>query len=156
MVRPLNAAVLGKAVLTLALGALVGAVGTVMHRAGPPWGAIGCLVLVVTAAVTARAWAGWPAWIGYLGGLFLAVQAMAQTGPGGDLLVPSGSAIGWVWVLGSLGLALVTGLLPGRLFDDRPRGHRPGPGAPAAITSFPPAATPFEPSAPPPGPGDIR
>ena len=136
-VRPLTAAVLGKAAATLVLGVVVGAVGTVMHRWHEPWGVVICLALVVMASVTARAWAGWPAWVAYAGGVFFAVQAMAQTGPGGDVLVPSGQLIGWVWVIGSIGLALATGLLPARLFRDGSRGSRPdahpsvpGPGEP--------------------------
>ena len=138
--QPLTLATLGKAVLTLACGVLVGAVGTVMHRASPPWGLLGTLVLALTASVTARAWAGWVTWVGYLGGLFFAVQAMAQTGPGGDLLVPAGEAIGWVWVVGSLALALGVGLLPGRLFTD---GHASPVGP--AVPAEPPAA-PDEPA----------
>ncbi len=118
--QPLTAATLGKAVLTLAGGVLVGAVGTVMHRASPPWGLLAALALALTASATARAWAGWVTWVGYLGGLFFAVQAMAQTGPGGDVLVPAREAIGWVWVAGSLALALGVGLLPARLFTDGP------------------------------------
>ena len=137
--RPLTAAVLGKAVATLVLGLVAGAVGTVMHRWHEPWGVVACLALVVTAAVTSRAWAGWPAWVAYVGGVFFAVQAMSQTGPGGDVLIPSGQVIGWVWVIGSIGLALATGLLPARLFRDKPRGRRrampggaPTPGDPVA------------------------
>ncbi|HEY0117607.1 MAG TPA: hypothetical protein VGC04_02380 [Cellulomonas sp.] len=122
--RPLTAAVLGKAVATLVLGLVVGAVGTVMHRWHEPWGVVACLALVVAAAVTSRAWAGWPTWIAYAGGVFFAVQALSQTGPGGDVLIPSGQVIGWVWVIGSIGLALVIGLLPARLFRDKPRGRR--------------------------------
>lgn len=134
---PLTATVLGKAVATLVLGLVVGAVGTVMHRWHEPWGVVLCLVLVVSGSVTARAWSGWPTWVTYAGGVFFAVQAMSQTGPGGDVLVPSGQAIGWVWVVGSIGLALATGLLPARLFRDESRGRRPeqqavgaGPGEP--------------------------
>ena len=122
--RPLTAAVLGKAVATLVLGLVVGAVGTVMHRWHEPWGVVMCLALVVMAAVTSRAWGGWPTWIAYCGGVFFAVQAMSQTGPGGDVLIPSGELVGWVWVIGSIGLALLTGLLPARLFRDKPRGRR--------------------------------
>lgn len=138
-VQPLTAAVLGKAVLTLACGVLVGAVGTVMHRASPPWGLLGALALALTASVTARAWAGWVTWVGYLGGLFFAVQALAQTGPGGDLMVPAGEAIGWVWVVGSLVLALGVGLLPARLFTDGPAEPRrtAGPAAPEERPSKP-------------------
>jgi hypothetical protein len=120
VVRPLTAATLGKGATMLVVGALVGAVGTVMHRASPPWGLVGCFALVFAAAVTARAWAGWVTWIAYVGGQFFVVQLMAQSGPGGDVLVPAKSVIGWVWVLGSIVVALVVGFLPRRLFDERP------------------------------------
>ena len=111
----------GKAALTLVLGVVVGAVGTVVHRADAPWGLVGALALVACAAVTARAYGGWLAWGGYAAGLFVTVQALAGTGPGGDQLVPADGARGWVWVLGSAGLALAVTALPRRLFDDRPR-----------------------------------
>ena len=129
--RPLTAAVFAKAAVTLVLGLVVGAVGTVMHRWQMPWGVVLCLVLVIVAAVTSRAWAGWPTWLGYCGGVFFAVQAMAQQGPGGDVLVPSGSVIGWVWVIGSVAAALATGMLPRRWFRDAPRGD----GSPASEPS---------------------
>lgn len=130
--RPLTAAALGKAVATFVLGVLVGVVGTVQHRWHEPWGVVLCLVLVVVGSVTSRAWGGWPAWVTYAGGVFFAVQALSQTGPGGDVLVPSGEAVGWVWVLGSIGLALVTGALPPRLFRDRPRDAGTADAVPAA------------------------
>lgn len=146
--RPLTAAVLGKAVVTFVLGLAVGAVGTVMHRWHEPWGVLACLALVVSAVVTSRAWAGWPTWIAAVGGVFFAVQAMSQTGPGGDVLLPAGQAIGWVWVIGSIGLALVTGLLPARLFRDEPRGRR---GAPVPGPALPAAEEPSRPGAGEPG-----
>ncbi len=117
--QPLTAAALGRAVGALALGLLVGAVGTVVHRAYQPWGMVGALVLVLSAAVTARAWSGWVTWVAFTGGLFLAVQVLAQHGPGGDVLVPAGT-IGWVWVLGSIAVAVLVAVLPRRLFVDRP------------------------------------
>jgi len=119
-------AALGKMLATVAAGVLVGAVGTVMHRASPPWGLVGALALALAAAVTARAWAGLPTWLGYLAGLFATVQTMGQSGPGGDVLVPQGEAIGWVWVIGSLVLAVAVGALPRRWYDDRPLPLRGG------------------------------
>ena len=111
---------MGRAVGALVLGTVVGAVGTVVHRAYQPWGMVGALVLVLSAAVTARAWSGWVTWVAFLGGLFLAVQVLAQQGPGGDVLVPAGT-LGWVWAIGSLAVAAAVGLLPRRLFVDRSR-----------------------------------
>ena len=149
--------------MTLLLGVVVGVVGTVMHRWQMPWGVAICLVLVVAAAVTSRAWAGWPTWITYCGGVFFAVQALAQTGPGGDVLVPTGQVIGWVWVIGSIAAALLTGLLPGRLFRERPSDPSgPAADAPASApwplpdtstdaplhASWPPGASAGQPAAP--------
>ena len=138
--RPLTAAVLGKAVATLVLGLLVGVVGTVQHRGHEPWGIVLGLALVVAGSVTSRAWDGWPTWVTYAGGVFFAVQALSQTGPGGDVLIPAHEAVGWVWVIGSIGLALATGLLPSRLFRDRPRDG--GPATSAVPTAEQPAPLP--------------
>ncbi len=147
--QPLTAASLGKAVVTLVCGVLVGAVGTVMHRAALPWGLVGALALALVASLTARAWAGWVTWIGYLGGLFFSVQAMAQSGPGGDVMVPAGEPIGWVWVIGSLVLALATGVLPGRLFTD----HAVAPvRSSGPATSGPASSGPATPGSASPGP----
>ena len=135
--RPLTAAVAGKAVATLVLGLVVGIVGTVMHRWHEPWGVVLCLALVVAGSLTSRAWAGWPTWVTYAGGVFFAVQALSQTGPGGDVLIPSGQLIGWVWVLGSIGLSLATGLLPARLFRDAPPVAAPSEAPTAAVGAGP-------------------
>ena len=123
----LTAGAIGTAVATLVLGVVVGALGTVMHRSIPPWGLVICLALAFAAAITARAWGGLVALAGYAIGLFVAVQVLAQKGPGGDTLVPDGQAIGWWWVLGSIAVTIVAGVLPRALFDDRPRARRPRP-----------------------------
>jgi hypothetical protein len=123
-VQRLSAGAIGAAVLTLVLGVVVGTVGTVMHRSVPPWGVLVCLALAFAAALTSRAWAGMLALGGYALGLVVSVQLLVQRGPGGDVLVPDGQAIGWVWVLGSIAVTIVVALLPRRLFDDRPRAPR--------------------------------
>ncbi len=117
---------LGKAVLTLVLGVVVGVMGTVMHRSIRPWGLVLCLLLVLAAAVTARAFGGLVAWIGYLLGLAGTVLVLAQKGPGGDVLLPSGQKIGLVWLFGSIVVAIVGMLLPRAWFADVPR-PRPEP-----------------------------
>jgi len=131
----LSVASVGKAVLTLALGVVVGTMGTVMHRSVRPWGLVVCLLLVVAAAVTARAVGGGAGLIGYVLGLGATVLTLAQEGPGGDTLVPSGQAIGMVWLIGSVLLAVAVALLPRRWFSDAPRPARPT----RAVTDLPDA-----------------
>jgi hypothetical protein len=126
-VQRLTAGAIGMAVVTLVLGVVVGTLGTVMHRSIQPWGVVICLVLAFAAAITARAWGGLVALAGYAIGLFVSVQVLAQKGPGGDTLVPDGQAIGWVWVLGSIVVTILVGVLPRGLFDDRPRPRAAGP-----------------------------
>lgn len=133
MVRALT--VLSKGFVALVAGAVVGFVGTVMHRASPPWGLVGVLALVAASAVTARAWDRWVTWTAYTVGLSVTVLALTQYGPGGDVLVPDGKAIGWVWVLGSIGLAMGVALLPGRWFTDRRPRHAAG--SAAGFTAWP-------------------
>ncbi|WP_448631501.1 hypothetical protein [Cellulomonas soli] len=126
--KPLSVATLGKAAGAFVLGLLVGTLGTVMHRWSWPWGVILCLALVLVAGVTARAWGGGVPVIGYAGGLFLAVQVLAQRGPGGDVLVPAGDTYGWVWIGGAALAVATVALVPRRAFDDTPppRGARAG------------------------------
>ena len=101
-VQRLSAGAIGSAVAALLLGVLVGTLGTVMHRSIQPWGVVVCLTLAFVAAVTVRAWAGFVALAGYALGLVVTVLVLTQSGPGGDILVPDGQAIGWVWLLGSV------------------------------------------------------
>lgn len=114
-----------RALGALLLGAVVGAVGTVMHRSTRPWGVVVCLLLVLAAAVVVRAWGGWVASVGLLVGLFATVQVLSGRGPGGDVLVPADGAIGWVWAVGSLGVALAAALAPRAWFADVPLRRRP-------------------------------
>lgn len=108
-------------------GVVVGLLGTIAHRGHQPWGLVAALTLVVSAGVLVRAWRGWPALGGYVVALLVSVQALARTGPGGDVLIPAGAAIGWVWILGSAVLALLVAAVPRRLFDRNPL---PSPRAP--------------------------
>ena len=106
------------------LGVVVGVLGTIAHRGHQPWGLVVALALVVSTGMLARAWRGWSAWAGYLVGLTVVVQVLSRTGPGGDVLVPAGAAIGWVWIIGSAGLALLVAAVPPRVFDRAPRPSR--------------------------------
>ena len=116
---------IGKAVLTLVLGVVVGLMGTVMHRSIQPWGLVLSLLLVLAAAVTARAFGGLITWIGFALGLGTAILALSQTGPGGDVLVPAGQKIGLVWLVGAGIVAVVAMLLPRAWFSDTPLPARP-------------------------------
>jgi len=116
---------IGKAVVAFAAGVAVGVVGTTMHRSSPPWCAILALVLVLSGAFLLRAWGGLFVLLGYGLGVLVSVQVLAQTGPGGDVLVPSGDAVswgwlGWLWVLGSVVMVVVAALAPRRWFADVP------------------------------------
>ena len=127
----LSLASIGHAVLALVAGLVLGAFGTVMHRSVPPWGAVLGLALVLAVAVAMRAWRGLVALLGFGIGVLVSVQVLAQTGPGGDVLVPSGDRVGWewlgwLWVLGSIVAVIVAALLPRRWFVD---------GAPASSTA---------------------
>jgi len=113
------------------LGALVAALGTVAHRGHAPWGLVAALVLVLTAGVMCRAWNGWLGLGGYALGLLVVVPLLARTGPGGDVLVPAGERVSWIWLIGSAVATVLTALVPRRMFDVRPLPARAGaPGSP--------------------------
>lgn len=103
-----------------ALGALIALVGTVLHRSVPPLGMVLCLAAVLSSTVVVRAWAGLPPVIGYAAGWLAVVQAMSLTGPGGDVLVPAGDWLGYVWGLGGMVVIGVACFLPSRWFRDEP------------------------------------
>lgn len=137
---------IGKAVVAFAAGVAVGVVGTTMHRSSPPWCAILALVLVLSGGFLLRAWGGLVVLLGYGLGVLVSVQVLAQTGPGGDVLVPSGDAVswgwlGWLWVLGSVVMVVVAALAPRRWFADAPAAPVPTGGEPPA---WPPLAAPAD------------
>lgn len=111
---------LGRAVLALLLGAAVGVIGTVAHRAewaGLPTGLLMALGLTLSTAVLCRAWSGTATLLAAGAGWLVAVQVLAATGPGGDVLVPA-QAVGYVWTYGGLLLVGVTAFLPRTWFVD--------------------------------------
>ncbi|ROS23075.1 hypothetical protein [Cellulomonas sp. PhB150] len=124
--RHLSLSTVVKAVLALVLGLVLGAFGTVMHRSIPPWGVVLALALVLAVGVLVRAWSGLLALLGLAIGVLVSVQVLSQTGPGGDVLVPAAgpgvqwAGLGWVWVLGSIAVLVVAGVLPQRWFVDPP------------------------------------
>ena len=83
-------------------GGVAGAVGTVLHRAYQPWGVAACLLLVLASAVLARAWLGLVGLLAYGIGWIVVVQALSLKGPGGDVLIPAGQGIGYVWLVGGM------------------------------------------------------
>lgn len=113
-------AIVGKTAITLILGLLVGMFGTVMHRSMQPWGVVLALVLVLSTALLVRAWGAFLGLIAYGLGVVVSVQVLAQSGPGGDTLVPAHQAISWVWVAGSVVMVIVAALAPRLLFADPP------------------------------------
>lgn len=124
-VQPFTGRALVRATFALLLGALVGTVGTVAHRAIQPWGVVLALTLVGVVGLTVRAWSGYVALVAYAGGLFLLVQVLSQNGPGGDVLVPAGDAFGWVWIIGAAVVAGAVAFAPRRWFDDTPGTRAP-------------------------------
>jgi F0F1-type ATP synthase assembly protein I len=117
----------------LVLGALIGAVGTVVHRSTRPWGLVVALLAVAAAAVAVRAWSGWVAIIGLLIGLFAVVQVLASTGPGGDVMMPASDAYGWLWAGGAVLLPVLVAAAPRSWFAETPlrRSARTPDGTPA-------------------------
>ncbi|GAA2726994.1 DUF6113 family protein [Cellulomonas aerilata] len=110
----------GRWVGALALGVLIGTIGTVLHRSAPPWGMALCLAAVLSSTVLVRAWAGLPAVACYAVGWLVAVQVLSLSGPGGDVLVPAGDRLGYVWGLGGMVVVGVAVFLPTRWFRDAP------------------------------------
>ena len=114
----LSGRMLARSAAMVALGLLVGVVGTGVHRSQPPFGVGLALLAVLAAAVVARAWAGWLGVLGFGLGVVTTVGVLGSRGPGGDVLVAA-DAVGYTWYAGAL-LVMVAALLPGRWFSDRP------------------------------------
>jgi hypothetical protein len=119
-----GARVLARTLLAVVLGATVGVLGTVAHRAtwqDLPAGIALALAITLSSAVLSRAWAGVGTLLACGAGWVVAVQALALEGPGGDVLVPAQS-VGLVWTYGGMALFLVAAFLPRAWFaDDRDR-----------------------------------
>jgi len=111
--------VVWKVVLGAAAGVVAGALGTVAHGGHRPWGLVAALALVVSTATMARAWAGRQVLGGHVVGLAVTLVILARTGPGGDVLIPSGGGLGWVWLVGAVLMAALVAVAPGWLFADR-------------------------------------
>jgi hypothetical protein len=124
--RPRLGPVVVRVLLAVALGLVIGALGTAVHRYGDePWfpGLVLALALTTAAAVMCRAWAGYGALLAFGGGWVVAVQLMSLRGSGGDVLVPAGT-LGLVWTYVGLVLLAVAAFLPASWFRDVPLGGR--------------------------------
>ncbi|MFC8193094.1 hypothetical protein ACFUMH_15665 [Cellulomonas sp. NPDC057328] len=128
--QPLSTALLGRGAATFVLGLVVGVLGTLMHRAVRPWGLVLCVLLVLVAVLTARAWGGWVTYVGAVGGLFLSVTLLAGEGPGGDVLVPGTDLWGIGWLGGAAVAVVAVAVVPRRWVTDV-AGGPDGPDAPA-------------------------
>ena len=105
----------------LVIGAAVAAVGTSAHRAYSPWGAAAALALVLASSVLVRAWAGLGALVAYGAAWVAVVQVLSLNGPGGDVLIPAGQRVGYVWIIGGMVMIAVGAFAPRRWFSDTPR-----------------------------------
>lgn len=117
---PLTAALVARIAGAGVLGAVVGLVGTTIHRARPPWGLVLALLLVVAVAVLARAWVGWSGVLSAGLGIVTVVGLLGARGPGGDVLVAA-DWLGYAWYAGAV-LVLLAGAVPRRWLSDRPLG----------------------------------
>ncbi|WP_019134965.1 hypothetical protein [Cellulomonas massiliensis] len=132
---------IGRALVALLLGLVVGAAGTVAHRAVPPWGLVLGGALVLASVVTLRAWGGLRVVVPFVVGTFGAAFLLAGEGPGGDVLVPEGDGAWWVWIAAAAVATLVGCLLPRRWFrDEVGEPHDERPQALAAVDEGPGAA----------------
>ncbi|GEN79634.1 hypothetical protein [Actinotalea fermentans] len=114
---------------SVALGLVVGVVGTGVHRANDPWGLVLAYGTVLAAAVLTRAWGRARAMVAYTLALAAMVLAMGFVRPGGDVLITD-EGIGYAW-LAAPALVLVVAVLPARWFSDQPRVGRRDPEQPS-------------------------
>ncbi|MBE1874224.1 hypothetical protein [Myceligenerans pegani] len=120
--RPRLGPVIVRVLLAVALGLVIGALGTSVHRYGDEsWypGMALALAITVTAATMCRAWAGYGALLAFAGGWVVAVQLMSLRGSGGDVLVPAGT-LGLVWTYAGVVLLGVAAFLPASWFREVP------------------------------------
>ena len=113
---------IGRALLAVVLGLVMGVLGTAAHRTtwlDLPVGIILALALTLSTAVLCRAWSGLGGMLAAGGGWLVAVQVLSLSGPGGDVLVPA-EAVGMAWSYGGLAVFVVAAFLPRSWFTDPP------------------------------------
>ena len=116
----LTGRVLARCAGAVLVGALVGLVGTGIHRSAQPFGLGIALLIVLVAAVLARAWAGWLGMLSLGLGLVTVIGLLSLRGPGGDVLIAA-QPIGYAWYASALVIGLA-GLAPAGWFSERPVG----------------------------------
>jgi hypothetical protein len=120
--RARGGGLLGRLLLAAGLGLAAGVLGTVSHRTtwqDLPVGLVLAMALTASAAVVCRAWSGLGALLVCGAGWLVAVQVLAVSGPGGDVLVPA-QPVGLWWTYGGLAVFAVVAFLPRSWFADRP------------------------------------
>ncbi|MCL2424476.1 MAG: hypothetical protein FWD11_11405 [Micrococcales bacterium] len=121
--------------VSVLIGVVVGALGSVAHWSHRPWGLVAGLALVLAAAATMRAWDGYVPLTGFFVSLGVVLVVLSRPGPGGDLLIhlsdtklgltTDPSLYGRIWVGGAVVATALVALAPKVLFSDRP--VEPGP-----------------------------
>ncbi len=108
----------GVLVGVLAMGAVIGAVGTLAHRVYPYAGVAAVIVMTFTAALFARAWKDWSGLALFAAGWALTVFLLAQQGPGGSVLIVE-DTLGYVFLLGSAISIVLVSFAPSFLIKGR-------------------------------------
>lgn len=132
-----TATVVKRMVIALVMGAVVGFVGSMVHRGGAamgfPWGLILAFALIIAAAWIARCDLG-QIGIGFtLLTSSIVIWALALSSGGNEsVLIPVGSPAfttwasqyaGYLWLFGSIIVQLIVLVLPARWFPRRPDSH---------------------------------
>lgn len=103
----------GYVVVSLA-GLLTATVGAVAYRSLAPWGAVMAILMVLAAAIFARAWLSWTG-LGLYAGLWgMATLVWSLNGPGGSVLIAQ-DVLGITWLVGAAVAIVVAAVLPVKL-----------------------------------------
>lgn len=100
------------------VGAVIGLVGTGIHRWMPPWGLLGALVLVLVGGVLGRAWIGSTGIMAVGLGVVTVTGLIGGGGPGGDVIIAA-QPIGYAWFAGAI-VVVGAAFLPRRWFSEAP------------------------------------
>lgn len=104
------------------LGVVVGVVGTGGHRYEPYWGSVCVLVLVVSAAVFARAYRAWAGLMAFaLTWLAVVLFLYSANGPGDSIVILS-DGLGKVWLYGGAVAAASPAMIPEKYVKEQRHG----------------------------------